>query len=132
MSGRWTCAACGTSGYFGELHFSCDSCAGDVCPKCAGMGPRDCDDPMPTVKACPKCTQDNAATFRALCEAHDPMYWAADGRAYQMGVQSAGRIAEAALALPPGEARRIYNEVIDRKVVPGQRAEYYWPEGRAA
>lgn len=53
-----TCRSCNTSMRYDALRFMCDSCCCEVCPACAGMGPRDCDDPMPKVECCPACVED--------------------------------------------------------------------------
>lgn len=55
MPGDWQCTSCAAWGRYNNLHFACDSCAGEVCPNCAGMGPSDVDDPMPKVAECPAC-----------------------------------------------------------------------------
>ena len=53
------CGSCGYAMRYDALHFTCRTCAGTVCPFCAGMDERDCDDPMPQVRECPACVEVN-------------------------------------------------------------------------
>lgn len=65
--------------------------------------------------------------FRQMCIAHDLTYdYSDDHRSWSAGRASMAAIREAAKLLDPEAVRRIWNEVVDSKLVPGFRAGFYW------
>ena len=65
--------------------------------------------------------------FRELCRAHDLTYaYSDDHTVWQRGRQSLDRVKEAAASLDHEVAVRIWNEVVDEKLKPEYRQEWYW------
>ena len=68
----------------------------------------------------------DAPTFRAMCVKHDVTYQYAEGPDYAKGKAQLDAIRVAAKMLPPDVARQIWNDVIDSKMLPRARAQWYW------
>lgn len=65
--------------------------------------------------------------FEAMCKAHDLTFcYADDARVYNAGRASLARIHEAAKSLPPRTVKRIWDEVVDLKLVEPERKAFYW------
>lgn len=76
------------------------------------------------MKAAKKVTEDS---FYRLCKAHDLLYiYADDWRAYSAGKASFAAVEEAAKQLPRAVAVRIWNGVVEEKLVAEARDDYYW------
>lgn len=71
------------------------------------------------------------AEFYELCKRHDLTYaFADDGRVWRSGKKSLEVILEAAKKLPEDVAVRIWNQVVDEKIVEDSRSLFYWtPKG---
>ena len=67
------------------------------------------------------------AEFRTMCEDHDLTYvYSDDGACYRRGQASLQAIKAAAKELPEGAAARIWNLVVDYKIIEGYRKDWYW------
>lgn len=65
--------------------------------------------------------------FRQMCIEHDLTYdYSDDGNCWRAGRASMAAIREAAKQLDPEIVRRIWNEVVDSKLVADFRAGFYW------
>jgi len=65
--------------------------------------------------------------FRALCERHDLTYaYSDDHRYWKAGVQTYDEVKAAAATLPRDVAVRVWNEVVDAKLMPESREMFYW------
>lgn len=65
--------------------------------------------------------------FRQLCKRHDLTYEYSDDHGYwTRGNASLAKIRAAAKELPREVAVRIWNEVVDTKLVESARAQFYW------
>ena len=74
-------------------------------------------------------TRITEAEFRRMCERHDLTYvYSDDANEWRRGLASAEALREAARLMDRRTAVRIYNEVVDSKVVPQWRADFYWSE----
>ena len=66
-------------------------------------------------------------TFRQMCREHDLTYqYSDDGGVWSRGSASEARVRAAAKQLPREDAVRIWNEVVDEKLVPDARGSFYW------
>lgn len=72
------------------------------------------------------------AAFEELCRRHDLTFSYSEGPSYWRGKESLKRIQEAAKSLPPDVAARVWNRIVDLKIVEGQREEWYWTVERDA
>lgn len=76
--------------------------------------------------AAQRITEDE---FRRMCMAHDLTYqYSDDHRAWQAGSEFASALRRAASQLDRKTAVRIYNEIVDSKIVPQFAHEFYWDE----
>ena len=67
------------------------------------------------------------AEFYELCKAHDLTYtFSDDDRYYRAGEASLKRVMAAAKQLPLDVAQRIWNSVVDEKIVEDSRSIFYW------
>lgn len=65
--------------------------------------------------------------FENACTHHDLTYsYSDDGRWWRAGCDSHDRIKKAAAKFPREDVERIWNAVVDTKVVEGVRAQFYW------
>jgi hypothetical protein len=65
--------------------------------------------------------------FRGLCERHDLTYaFSDDHRLWRAGVVTHDEVKAAAAMLPRDVAVRVWNEVVDQKILPGSREMFYW------
>lgn len=65
--------------------------------------------------------------FRQLCKSHDLTYEYSDDHSYwQRGSASLAKVQAAAKQLDRETAVRIWNEVVDKKIIPEGRAQWYW------
>jgi hypothetical protein len=66
-------------------------------------------------------------SFREMCVRHDLTYdYSDDGSVWRRGRESYAAVREAAKLLPREAAVRIWNEVVDTKLVVRARSEFYW------
>lgn len=67
--------------------------------------------------------------FKALVRKHDLTYnYSDDISAWRRGQESYDAILKAAKLLPRSEAVRIWNKVVDEKILDGHRQQFYWKE----
>lgn len=67
--------------------------------------------------------------FEALVRKHDLTYnYSDDGAVWRRGQASYEAIIKASKLLPRSEAVRIWNKVVDEKLVPSARQQFYWKE----
>lgn len=67
--------------------------------------------------------------FRQMCQQHDLTFdYSDDGGVWRRGQESLARVKAAAKELPRDVAVRIWNEVVDTKLVEGARSNFYWKE----
>lgn len=67
--------------------------------------------------------------FRTMCRRHDLTYqYSDDHGVWTRGNQSLAQVEAAAQKLPRDVAVRIWNEVVDTKLVPDARAQFYWKD----
>ena len=67
------------------------------------------------------------AEFRTLCIRHDLTHmYSDDGEVYRRGRESLMKIREIAKELSKEAVVRIWNEVVDMKVLEGYRDPFYW------
>jgi hypothetical protein len=65
--------------------------------------------------------------FKRACEAHDLTYsYSDDGRWWRAGCESHERIVKAAEKFPREDVERIWNAVVDTKVIPDAAPQFYW------
>jgi len=65
--------------------------------------------------------------FENACAAHDLTYsYSDDGRWWRAGCESHDRIRKAAEKFPREDVERIWNAVVDTKVVEEAREQFYW------
>jgi hypothetical protein len=65
--------------------------------------------------------------FRKLCKSHDLTHEYSDDHSYWVrGRASLAKVEEKAKELDREVAVRIWNEVVDSKIVPGHREQWYW------
>jgi len=65
--------------------------------------------------------------FRKLCKQHDLTYEYSDDHSYWLrGNASLAKVQDAAKLLPREDVVRIWNEVVDTKLIPEARAQFYW------
>ncbi len=65
--------------------------------------------------------------FERACIAHDLTYgYSDDPRWYRAGCDSEDRIRKAAEQFPREDVERIWNKMVDTKVVEGARSNFYW------
>ena len=65
--------------------------------------------------------------FQGLCERHDLTFdYSDDHGCWQAGCASLAKVREAAKQLPPEVAARIWNSVVDTKLVEDARESFYW------
>lgn len=65
--------------------------------------------------------------FRDLCEKHDITYAQADDpRDWRKGVVSYDEVKAAAATMKRETAVRIWNSVVDKKIMKGSREMFYW------
>lgn len=65
--------------------------------------------------------------FENACARHDLTYsYSDDGRWYRAGLASEDRIQKAAKNFPREDVERIWNAMVDRKVVEDVRPQFYW------
>lgn len=65
--------------------------------------------------------------FERACVHHDLTYeYSDDGETWRRGGAQLYRIQEAAKKLPREDVERIWNAVVDTKLVPDARANFYW------
>lgn len=67
--------------------------------------------------------------FRRACVAHDLTYsYSDDHSVWRRGSAAYGRIREAAKKFPAEDVARIWNAVVDTKLVESARSQFYWRE----
>lgn len=65
--------------------------------------------------------------FEAACQGHDLTYgYSDDGECYRRGSANHARIRRAAEKFPREDVERIWNAVVDTKLVDGARQQFYW------
>ncbi|UGY15193.1 hypothetical protein HAP48_0042825 [Bradyrhizobium septentrionale] len=65
--------------------------------------------------------------FERACNAHDLTYaYSDDGECYRRGRNSEARIEKAAENFPRADVERIWNAMVDRRLVDFARAAFYW------
>jgi len=65
--------------------------------------------------------------FRTMCEQHDLTYaYSDDHSVWRRGTDSLRRVREAAAQLGDEKAVPIWNSVVDQKLVPEARTQFYW------
>lgn len=65
--------------------------------------------------------------FEEMCRRHDLTYvYSDDGGVWRAGEKSLDAIIVAAADLPREVAVRIWNEIVDTKVMPEYREQFYW------
>lgn len=65
--------------------------------------------------------------FERACNGHDLTYsYSDDHRWWRAGFDSHRRIERAAKQFPREDVERIWNAMVDRRVVEGVRAQFYW------
>ena len=65
--------------------------------------------------------------FERACISHDLTYsYSDDGNWWRRGLASHKRIEEAAKKFPREDVERIWNAVVDAKVIESARAQFYW------
>lgn len=65
--------------------------------------------------------------FRVMCQRHDLTYsYSDDGACWRAGNQSLARIELAMKLIDRNEAVKIWNEVVDTKLVESARSQFYW------
>ena len=65
--------------------------------------------------------------FRRMCQAHDLTYdYSDDGSVWRRGMAGRDAIRAAARTMDPAVVARIWNEVVDSKLLPDYRAAFYW------
>lgn len=65
--------------------------------------------------------------FETLCRQHDLTYqYSDDGSVYRRGRAEYSAIRSMAAQLPRPDAVRIWNAVVDTKIVEGSREQFYW------
>lgn len=71
--------------------------------------------------------QPGLIVFRKMCEDHDLTYaYSDDSRYWRAGQASYDALKKAAAALPIEDVKRIWNSVVDTKLVPDAREQFYW------
>lgn len=71
--------------------------------------------------------------FERACQRHDLTYsYSDDGRWWRAGLESERKIQEAAKKFPREDVERIWNAVVDTKLVPEAREQFYWRWPQAA
>ena len=65
--------------------------------------------------------------FERACKAHDLTYsYSDDGYYYRKGADEYANIEKAAAKVPRAEVERIWNAMVDTKLVESARAQFYW------
>jgi hypothetical protein len=65
--------------------------------------------------------------FRNMCQAHDLSYvYSDDGKVYSNGEKQYKEIMEFSKKLPLDEAKTIWNEMVEKKVIKHCWGEYKW------
>lgn len=76
---------------------------------------------VPPVESCTLCV------FARMVDEHDLTFtYSDDHSVWVRGNEEYRRIKVMAEALPETEAVRIWNDAVDRKLLPGVREEHYW------
>jgi hypothetical protein len=85
-----------------------------------------------TVPLGPELTTPEQHEFYHLCKAHDLTYsYSDDYGVWRRGAESLVQLQEyAKVHLRYAVARRIWNAVVDEKLVEGARESFYWPGRR--
>lgn len=69
----------------------------------------------------------NEADFAALCDRHDLTYeYSDDASVWRRGANERAVIEAVATSLPAEVVARIWNEMVDKKLIPACRADFYW------
>ena len=70
---------------------------------------------------------ETLADFEDACNRHDLTYsYSDDGSWWRAGLESEWRIQEAAKKFQREEVERIWNAMVDRKLVESARSQFYW------
>jgi hypothetical protein len=65
--------------------------------------------------------------FRTMCQRHDLTYnYSDDGSVWRRGEASLAEVLRVARTLPLEDVARIWNEVVDTKLVERARPQFYW------
>lgn len=65
--------------------------------------------------------------FREACARHDLTHgYSDDGAVYRRGSEDLDRIQKAAEKFPREDVERIWNEIVDKKLVEDARKPFYW------
>lgn len=65
--------------------------------------------------------------FKAACERHDLTYaYSDDGECWRRGCRSHDRIREAPKKFPTEDVKRIWDAVVDQKLIEGARDNFFW------
>ena len=66
--------------------------------------------------------------FEEACRRFDLSYWAADDLAtYRAGLAANAKLHEMAAELGIEQATVIFNRIVEERIEPHARADYYWP-----
>jgi hypothetical protein len=66
--------------------------------------------------------------FEEACRRFDLSYWAADDLAtYKAGAESLRRLKAMAIELGVEQATVIFNRLVEERIEPHARSDYYWP-----
>lgn len=78
-------------------------------------------------RQCDTSEQEAIDHFTDLCEKHDLTYtYSDDHRAWTRGREEADAIAAAALRITYDDAARIWNAMVERKILPASWADFKW------
>lgn len=70
---------------------------------------------------------DSLEEFDRACARHDLTYgYSDDHSCWQRGCASEDRIRKAAEKFPREDVERIWNAIVDQKLVPSERERFYW------
>lgn len=103
----------------------CNPCADESCaicyPELAATWP---ESQVGGDKATVTITEDS---FREMCRRHDLTFdYSDDGSVWRRGCASWDAVTQAAKLLPRDVAVRIWNEIVDTKLVEDARESFYW------
>lgn len=69
----------------------------------------------------------NIKEFEKMVNGHDLTYsYSDDSSVYRNGVHQENRIKEAAKQFPIDDVKRIWNEMVDNKLIESARKPFYW------
>lgn len=69
--------------------------------------------------------------FEDMVRKHDLTYnYSDDGAVWRRGQDSYDAIRKAATRLPQSEVARIWNKIVDEKILDSHRQQFYWKEAK--